>query len=251
MSPRLLLVALQLLTRVPVGDPVSEERDIARSVAWFPVVGAMIGGLGAFAWWATTLPLPSVSAATLAVAVMVLATGGLHWDGLADTADGLFGGDGPDSRIEIMRDSRLGTYGALALVLVMLLKVSLLAGLGPVDGAAALVVSSALGRAAAVVALWDAVPARPDGAGALLLNHLTTGPVVAAGLVGLLATALFAGPATPAVVVASGVVVALVRRSAVNRLGGLTGDVIGAMVLLGEVAGLAMMVGLQIEVGAY
>ena len=125
--PRLFLVALQLLTRLPVGDPMESDRDVADSVAWYAVVGALVGGLSGFVWWMAALALPTRAAAVLAVGATVMLTGALHEDGLADTADGLFGGRTPADRLRIMKDSATGAYGVLALVLIVLLRVNLLA----------------------------------------------------------------------------------------------------------------------------
>lgn len=244
MHPRLLLVALQLLTRLPVGDPWREPRDTARSVGWFGVAGALVGGVAACTWWIASLALPPTAAAVLAVAATLLLTGGLHEDGAADSADGLFGGHDPDRRLAIMRDSTLGTYGVLAIVVPLLLKVALLASLAPAAGAAALVAVGALGRGAAGVGLLGAVPAAADGRGAALLDHLSPGPGVGGAVTaGLIAAALL-GPIAVAPIAVALAAAGGVRAWAVRRLGGLTGDVMGAMIVAAELSALLVVVAL-------
>ncbi len=238
----MLLVALQLLTRLPVGDPWQDRRDTGACVGWFGVVGAIVGGVAASALWVSELVLPPMAAATIAVGATTALTGGLHEDGLADSADGLFGGARPGRRLEIMRDPRIGAYGVLALVLVTLLRVVLLASLDPVAAAGALVATSAISRGALGVTLVGAVPAAQDGRGADLLEHLR--PLPAA--IGLVAAVLIAGAAVRVavvgVVVAALLVAAGARGLATRRLGGVNGDVMGAMVSTAEVAGLAAVV---------
>ncbi|CAN5190784.1 adenosylcobinamide-GDP ribazoletransferase [soil metagenome] len=238
MNPRLLLVALQLLTRLPVGEPWREPRDTARSVGWFAVAGAMVGGVAAFTWWISALALPRFSAAVLTIGVLVLLTGGLHEDGAADTADGFFGGDTPTRRLEIMRDSRVGTYGVLALVMSLLLRVSLLASLPPIGGAAALVAVIAVSRGVLGTAMLGAAPAAGDGQGLTLLDDLRPGPAIGSLLVGALAAGLAVGWMAVAVVVLSLAAAVGVRHLGTRRIGGLTGDVMGAMILTAEVVGL-------------
>ncbi len=115
-------VALQFLTRLPVRVPEPwPEGALARSVPMFPLIGLLIGVAGALAFTiASWLGLPPALAAVLAVAVQVLSTGGLHEDGLADLADGFGGGRTREEKLEIMRDSHLGSFGAIALILALL-----------------------------------------------------------------------------------------------------------------------------------
>lgn len=245
MHPRLLLVALRLLTRLPVGEPSRAEPDAARSVAWFGVAGTLIGGVAASTWWLATLALPRSAAAVAALAVTILLTGAVHEDGLADTAEGLACGRDPDSRLRIMRDATLGTYGVLALLVAVLLRVTLLAGLAPVQGAAALVVVAALGRSAAGVASIGTVPAEAEGRGAALLDHLSPGPPAMGALVALGVGVALLGPSGIAVAAVALGAAVLVRAMAVRRLGGLTGDVLGAMAITAEVAALGIVAALD------
>src|SRR5919198_3291922 len=126
---RLLLVALRFMTRLPLPRVEFREGDLRRASALFPLVGAVVAGIG-IGVRAALEPLWGGSVAPLgALAAMIVVTGALHEDGLADTADGLWGGWTPAQRLEIMRDSRVGTYGVVALVGALSLRIALLAPL--------------------------------------------------------------------------------------------------------------------------
>ncbi|MDZ7905514.1 MAG: adenosylcobinamide-GDP ribazoletransferase [Cypionkella sp.] len=125
-----LQLALMLLTRLPAGHlaQAGDPPPLARAVWAYPIVGALVGAMGAGVLvGAATLGLAPSIAATLALAVCILATGGLHEDGLADVADGFGGGQDRARKLEIMRDSRIGSYGTLALILSLALRVQILA----------------------------------------------------------------------------------------------------------------------------
>ncbi|PZF79116.1 adenosylcobinamide-GDP ribazoletransferase, partial [Jiangella anatolica] len=129
-----LRAAVAFLTRLPVG---SSPAPLDRAGAWFPLVGLLVGSVGLGVWWVADGLAGPLVAAVAAVLATVIVTGALHEDGLADTADGLWGGSTRERRLEIMRDSRLGTYGALALAGDLLLRVAVLAtaGSGATDAA--------------------------------------------------------------------------------------------------------------------
>ena len=237
-----LRAALGLLTRLPV--PLDHARAGARMGAscWaWPLVGALVGALaGLLQAAALTLGLAPGAAAVAALAAGLILTGALHEDGLADCADGFGGGHDRDSRLEIMRDSRIGSFGAAALILALLAKWDLLRGLGPVEALAALAVSGALARAWLGAALRWVPPARSDGLAA------TAGrPRMAAAVAGLLIAAAFAlamdplrGPAAAA---AAAIGAGLVLVAGLRAVGGRTGDVLGAGVVLAEIGALAAL----------
>lgn len=250
-----LRLAGSFLTRLPVGaarEPVlaDPDRALARAVPWFGVVGAVVGGLTALAYAAAHWALPPLPAAFVAVAVAVVVTGAFHEDGLADSADALWGGYEPERRLAILKDSRHGTFGVAALVLGLGLRVSLLAALGPASAAGALVAAGALGRGAAIVLMTTTAPARAEGLGASYVHALK--PLAAA--VGL-AAAVALGAAGLAGWVVVAVPVALLttwtaRRLAVTKLGGVVGDVLGAAEQLAELAVLMVAVAVVHRGGA-
>jgi adenosylcobinamide-GDP ribazoletransferase len=203
-------------------------------VAWFPLVGALVGlataavhGLG-LRWW------PAPVAGVVAVAFGLMLTGGFHEDGASDAADGLGAGGSPERVVEIMRDSRIGAYGASALALALMLRFAALSaalGLGVGAAAAALVAVSAISRAGALTPLAALRPARADGLGAAAA--LGTSACARAWGVGLVIVALTAAPVFGvgrSAASAAGAVIgaAAMTALAARRIGGQTGDVAGA-----------------------
>ena len=151
---RLFLCALQFLTRLPTPSLEGFEADwIARSAPWYPVVGWIVGAISAGALLLASHLWLGLPAAAIALAVGFVVTGGFHEDGLADTADGLGGGQTPERRLEIMKDSRIGSYGVLALWGVLTIKVAALAMMAPMQAALALVLAHGAARAFAVVVM--------------------------------------------------------------------------------------------------
>ncbi len=240
-TPRLvadLLSGFALLTRLPLPDHAG--RGAASAWTW-PLVGAVLGGGAAAAsWLGLWLGLTPGVVAAMVLGLGALLTGGLHEDGLSDTADGLFGGWTCERRLEIMKDSRVGSYGVLALVLVTLARWSALATVLSGGSLWALVAVGAVSRAP--MALIMAALPNARGAG---LSHATGRPAPGVALVGAaLATAiafLLAGQAALPMLVLAGVVSALLARSAQARIGGQTGDILGAAQQLAEAAALAVL----------
>ena len=225
---RLLRVALALLTRVPVGAVHVGDGDLHRASAAFPLVGLVVGGVVVGVWAAGEPLLGPAPATVLAVLAAVLVTGAFHEDGLADTVDGLWGGHDPARRVEIMRDSRLGTYGTVALLGSLLLQVVLLTGLDVADVARVAVTGHVLGRGGILLLARWLPPVAPDGSGAQVAGP--AGPVGASvAAVTCVATAVVALGWAAALPLAVVVLVAWgVRHLVQRRLGGLVGDVLGA-----------------------
>lgn len=237
--------AWTLLSRLPW--PFAVPRDLAaigRGVWAFPIVGAVLGALGGGAYWlGREIGLPALVAATLAIALLAFATGALHEDGLADTADGFGGGRTREAKLAIMRDSRTGAYGVLALVLITLLRVGALSALAGAQGFAALIAAAALGRGFAAMPMSMLPPARADGLGHGAGRAPGFAACLALILAVALATAAAAGGALPwrslgYAVTASFFAVLVVSVMAVRHIGGSTGDVLGAAILSGEAAAL-------------
>ena len=259
-APRTLLTDLLrcvgLLTRLRVPsrwfDGFDGRYDRA---AWaFPVVGCVVGSLGAAAMVGSWLVgAPPLLASTLAVAVQAAVTGALHEDGLADFADGLAGDDAV-RRIEIMRDSAVGVFGMLALVLAVLARVAALSALLTAFGAKACILLVATAAASRAAMLWPwhrTPPASATGSAAASgrPDRTATGSALLVGSI-LLAACVVVVPSFPLLLAfMGGALVALaMTRYATLRLGGHTGDVLGATCILAEVAILA---GLATATGGY
>ena len=234
-----------LLTRLPVGWLATSARAgrLADAVWAFPVVGAVVGAIGGAVFWVCArLGMPSGVAAVWTLASMLLVTGALHEDGLADFADGLGGGRTRERKLEIMRDSRIGTFGGLALMLSLAARGAVLATLAqPVRVAVALIVAAALGRGAIGVLLLTSAPARSDGLAAELrgsgLGRTALGP----GIATVLAFALLPSGAALGATIAALMSALAIAWIAHRQLGGYTGDVLGAAVVVTECAVLSLI----------
>lgn len=234
---RTFLVAVQLLTRVPVRlRAAPSDGELARAAAWFPLVGAAVGGVAAAAYWALERArLPSL-APWAALAAAVLLTGGFHEDGLADTADGLFGGRERARRLEIMRDSRLGSYGVLALVLVLGAGVAALGALPPSLGWRVVIAAHALGRAAALPLTFLPYARADEGLGRPLAQRVPVAALVIGLATGTAPLALLPWPLALGAAGAAGLVALACARRFARDLGGVTGDTLGAVVKLCELS---------------
>lgn len=234
--------AFSLLTRLPV--PVDHARAGARGAgaAWaFPVVGLIVGGLaGALAMLTGWLGVPAGMAAASALAFLAIVTGGMHEDGLADFADSM-GGMTVERRLEIMKDSRIGAYGVIALSIALLARWS---GIGELSGWTTVFTLAAVGAASRAVMVWlmfAMQPARDSGLSADVGKPSGTTVLVAGGIA-FITCVLFTG--------LSGVVLCMLIFAAAlpiywiaNRvLGGQTGDVLGAAQQSAEIIGLAAAV---------
>lgn len=229
---RLAAVALQFLTRIPVRVRF-EPGDLRRASGAFPAVGALVAAIGIAVRWSLTPWFGRPLATILALAVMVLTTGAFHEDGFADAADGLWGGDTPEERLRIMRDSRLGTYGTLALIVLFGVKVVALAPMTLGAFAATLVPALVLARASSLPLMRAIAPA-PDSLTTLAGAPSAWGWIVA----GLTCTGSLAGFGVWALlpVIASGVVTVVAAAIVRAKVGGINGDQLGAANQLVEVA---------------
>lgn len=237
----LIRVAVQFLTRFPVpGLRDFQPEWTARSTRYFPLIGALVGLVSAGVFVAASEIWSGVLPALLAVAVGVLITGAFHEDGLADTLDGLGGGQTRGRRLEIMKDSRIGTFGVVGLGLTLAIKVAALGNLPVSTGALALVTAHAGGRAAAVIAMRllpyagdrDRAKVKP------VADGVTSKEVFIAVLFAILALIplLAVTPLTACVALAAGGAVAtLMARAAARLIGGWVGDTLGATEQMFEV----------------
>jgi adenosylcobinamide-GDP ribazoletransferase len=226
---RSLQLALALLTVLPVRLR-GEAPPLGAAAPWFPPVGALAGGAAGGLGYLAEPALGPWVAALVAVAALVGLTGALHQDGLADCADAL-GKPDRARRLAIMRDSAIGTFGALALILSLGLLTAGLAGLARDDAWRALAVAAATARWAALLHATAAGPARPDGLGA---GFVVTPAALAVGTAVAIAVAFTLHGLVA--LLAAAAVAALVTGWARSRLGGRTGDTLGATVALAEVA---------------
>src|SRR4051812_23733026 len=232
-----LKIGFIFLTRLPLTHQAPIAKGELSHALWTaPVVGMAVGLLGAGVYGlAQVLHLPPLPAAALAIAATLVVTGGLHEDGLADVADGFGGGGTRERKLEIMHDSRIGTFGVCALILSFILRVSALTNLGDAGLVTiVLVAAHATGRAP-IAAFMRLVPAaRADGMSADA-GRPPQGSALGAILLGLIPLMMalgFAGGVVAVVLLAAGF--AFMAWLCKRQIGGQTGDVLGALEQIGE-----------------
>lgn len=223
-----LLYAIAFLTRIPV--PVRlDSRDRARSTGYYPLVGLLIGlVIGAFDGL-IAVHFPPLVRAVLVTASWVFVTGGLHLDGLMDTFDGLGSHREPERILTIMKDSRVGAMGVLAAILILLLKIAALVSLAP-SLVSSVVAAAVSARTAVLIAIAGWPYRREEGMGTGMREGLTPLRLAFALASGILLTFIVRGGDGVLCLAIGAALVGLAGHSVARRLGGLTGDVYGAMI---------------------
>jgi len=234
------LLAVQFLTRLPMPKTLAYTPErFAATVRYYPLVGAVIGGFAASVFWLSHLMFPLTVSIVVSTVLTVLFTGAFHEDGLADSFDGIGGGITRERVLEIMKDSRIGVYGAAALMAALALKITVLMTLSPQIIIAVLIGGHCLSRLSSLIVIAtshyvrDHGTAKPVaggiGAGALLFAGVTSAIVLLA-LAGLMAplTVLFA-------VIGCAIGHVMIRSLFEKKLGGYTGDTLGAVQQVSEV----------------
>lgn len=224
--------AWHFLTAIPISRQhhVPTGQELAASMAWYSTVGLLIGGLTALADYGLRLWVAAEVGNALLIVLLVLLTRGLHQDGLADTVDGLGGGRTVEDRLRIMRDPRVGAFGATALFLSLLLRYAGLLALPSTLRLPVLLCMPALGRWAMVSLAWASPSARREGGlAAAFLTHLSWQHVLLSTLVlGAALTIALGGSATVATMGMAILLLVLIRQRCLTWFGGVTGDVLGA-----------------------
>jgi len=241
-----LTACIVFCTRLPLLRATPISRDAIARAAWaFPVAGLVVGIIGAIVYaLAHKFGLPAWPAAALAVAATMLVSGCLHEDGLADTADGFGGGKTREQKLNIMRDSRIGVYGVCALTMSLILRVGVLASLPGAHAVVWALIASHAGARAAMPALMLVLPpARSDGL-SFDAGQPPSEAVAAAAVIGflILAICLHFGHGLLALIVLA-VIIALTAWLATRQIGGQTGDVLGALEQVSEIAVLLVALG--------
>jgi adenosylcobinamide-GDP ribazoletransferase len=234
---RLFLIAIQFLTRLPVPKWLqASEETLGRATKFFPLVGVMIGAGAALTFWLLRHLLPHSAAVLGAIIFTAFITNGFHEDGLADTFDGFGGGWTKEKALEIMRDSRLGTYGTMALIFLILAKYSFLSTLAPGQVLRWLIVAHTASR-------WTVLPlcawlpyARAEGQGKLVAKQIGKAEIFIGSVTFFGAALLLSWQAALAALLVTGLASLLSGLYFRTRLSGVTGDCLGAANQLTEVA---------------
>ena len=233
------LLAVQFLTRLPIGSAqlYTPER-MAASVRYYPLVGGLVGAFSALAFYLASFGFPVLVSILFAIAAGLLITGAFHEDGLADTFDGIGGGVTRERALEIMKDSRLGTYGTLALLTVLAVKVIALTALPLMLIPIALIAGHGLSRLSSILVIATSRYVRDEGTGKPVAGGISTGGLLIAGLTGLAFVAYCLAFYSPlALLWAGGGLLlghCLMRLFFERKLGGYTGDTLGAVQQLSE-----------------
>ncbi|HEX5802784.1 MAG TPA: adenosylcobinamide-GDP ribazoletransferase [Azospira sp.] len=229
--------AVRFFTRLPVPAWVGHSPEaLNHSARYFPLVGLVVGLIGALVFAFASFFLPKTLAVLLAMAATVLVTGAFHEDGWADMVDGFGGGWTRERTLEIMKDSRIGSYGAIALTLLLLGKFMALVELDMLLVAPALIAGHALSRLCATSLLYVLDYAREEGKAKPLATRIGRGELALAAAFGLLALPMLPPLSALVGVVFAAVATLFLARKFHRRLGGYTGDCLGATQQLAEVA---------------
>jgi adenosylcobinamide-GDP ribazoletransferase len=238
------LCAITFLTiiRLPSAQPETvTSQDLARSFSFFPIVGLIIGAHSLLLAYIFAPWMPPLLLAVSLTATTTILTRALHLDGLADLIDGVGGGYTPHRRLEIMKDSRTGAFGAIALFLALFFKSAAFYTLILHARWAPLLLVPALSRYAMILAAYGSPYARAEGGlGKPFLEHMTAHELIIASGLAIAITLSLARLYTPLYLASLLLIVAILRRSTRHWLGGITGDVLGAVNELSEVALLSL-----------
>lgn len=240
---RLFFIALQFFTRLPIPRWVGFEPEwLNHASRYYPLVGLVVGGIGAASYAIAAYYLPTTVAAVIATATTIYITGAFHEDGFADTCDGLGGGLTRERTLEIMTDSRVGAYGAIGIVCMLALKITALSSLPPLSAIGALLLAHPLSRLASSGLIWKMEYARSQGKAKPLAVRMSNAEFCIAALgalvpaAALVACGLLSVAALLVALAASTLAAIWMARLLVRRLGGYTGDCLGATQQLAEVA---------------
>ncbi|MGJ7918864.1 adenosylcobinamide-GDP ribazoletransferase [Massilia sp. LXY-6] len=239
---RLFFIALQFFTRLPIPTWVGFEASwLQHASRYFPLVGCVVGAIAAAVYFAAALVLPAPVAAVLSTAASIYLTGAFHEDGFADACDGLGGGVTPERALEIMKDSRVGAYGAIGIACMLAAKLSALAMLPPRLAVGALFLAHPLSRLAAASLIWKLDYVRGEGKAKPLAQQMTGTEFAIAAVTALLpvpillAVGWIAPDAVLAALLAALLAAVWLGRKLEQRLGGYTGDCLGAVQQVAEV----------------
>ena len=234
---RSLLSTIQFLTRLPVPGAGPAAANRPHALLWYPWVGGIIGALATALAWPLALTDPLLAGSAWVVAMLWL-SGGLHLDGLADTADAWVGGLGdPDRTLTIMKDPRCGPAGVTAIVGLLLLKLAACVVLVRTQQWLLLIWAPALSRSAAPLLFATTAYVRQGGLGSSLVTTRRS-PALALSLCGVFLVSALLGPHGLLMLLLSGTVCLFLRRQFVHRIGGITGDTVGAAIELVETTAL-------------
>lgn len=235
------LLMLQFFTRIPVNISLpAEARDFRRGSVYFPLIGLVVGLFSSLAYYLAVYTGNRFFASVAAVMAWIMVTGALHLDGLSDTCDGIFSSRSKDRVLEIMKDSRIGTMGALALLLAVLLKVSLIRGLDLKSGIYALIISPVIARTSVLFGIVIAKYPREKGLGKMFIGNVTIREFIVGFIICVLIVSPFLKLYSFAFFAGVFIIPWIFNRYMESKIGGMTGDTLGALCEIQEIISLLM-----------
>ena len=243
-----LLLAFSFLTRFPVAGPPAggpkeyDENDYGNSYLFFPVVGLAIGTLLALAAASFSyIGVREDTTAFLLLVILVAATGGLHLDGAADTADGFFGGQNRDDALRIMKDSATGTFGVAAVILILIGKFAALSSILYAGNLSSIIPPLVLSRWAMSVASYSSAYPRDSGTGKSFIGRLTLQSYLLSTAIAVAIAFLFLGSGALIPIAVAALIALVIKSYSYKKIGGVTGDVLGTVNEIAELVLLAML----------
>jgi len=223
------LIALQFLTRIPVGEYLKDEKRLGKSMAYFPIVGLVLGGILVLVNWGFSIIMAPLIADALTIIALIILTGALHIDGFIDTIDGLAGGKTKKDILRIMKDSRVGAFGIIGIVSLIMLKLVLLHEMPLEIKRGTLLLFPVMGRWAMVVASSLSLYARKKGTGKAFLDYCGRKELIVASLITLIITGGFLKILGLELFLFILALTLLLTRFISKRISGMTGDTLGAV----------------------
>ncbi|KXK15538.1 MAG: cobalamin 5'-phosphate synthase [Chloroflexi bacterium OLB14] len=228
-----IIAAFQFLTIFPtIIKRMFTSQEMGRAVAWFPLVGIALGFLLYGVNYLAQIFFPISVSATITLFAWIIFTRAFHLDGFMDTCDGLFGGFTPERRLEIMKDSRMGAFGTIGGILVLLTKYTALHS--SVNLFAALILATTLGRFASPIAIYFFPYVRENGLGFEMKQQVTLKEIVIASLITGITCLFISSPLSFLLMLASVVISVLLSLYVMRLISGLTGDIYGAITTVVE-----------------
>lgn len=221
-----LKVAVAFLTRIPINH--GPQISLRKSAAFFPLVGSLIGLIGGTVFYLASLILPALASAAFSILATVAITGAFHLDGLADICDGLIGGWNREERLKILKDSRHGTYGVVAISLQLILQVSLLSALSPRDGLITLIVLHTLARLVPIFLMLIPATSGHEGMGASISREIGFREPLFGSLITIFILSPLMGFNLIALLMITFLGMTLFTLWVIRKIGGMLGDAFGA-----------------------
>lgn len=234
----LFLLALSFYSQIPVKRSLDySEENMNKSTRFFPLIGLIIGGVGAFVFWGTSFIFPVYLSAILAIGATVLTTGAFHEDGFTDFCDGFGGGYTPEKIIAIMKDSRIGTYGACGLLFMTLIRIGCISSIDTQFIPLVLITAHGFSRVMPVLVIFSTNYVRDDVTSKIkpIGKKGSTGDLITAIIFGSIGLLFFPWKFIPIIILVLLLITFIFRRYIIRKIGGYTGDCLGALQHICEV----------------